>query len=71
MTPSHRWPDGMSRHDPARDRAKAAEDISWSALELAQRARAAGLTALCDLLESAALNAAAEAATARWPQDGG
>ena len=49
----------------ARDRAKTAEEISAQALELAKRARAAGLTALSHALEAAAL----EAATVCWPGD--
>jgi hypothetical protein len=49
----------------ARDRAKTAEEISAQALELAQRARAAGLTSLSLALETAAL----EAATVCWPGD--
>jgi len=52
-----------------RARVKTAEDISWQALELAEQARAAGLTELCHLLESVALSAAAEAAASRWPED--
>jgi hypothetical protein len=46
-------------------RAKTAEEISAQALELAQRARAAGLTSLSVALETAAL----EAATVCWPGD--
>jgi hypothetical protein len=46
-----------------------AEEISWHALDLAQQARAAGFAELCHALESVALSAAAEADTARWPQD--
>jgi hypothetical protein len=53
------------------DRGKTAEAISWQVLELAQQARAAGLTELCHLLESAALSAAADIETGRWPQDVG
>jgi hypothetical protein len=49
----------------ARDRAKIAEEISAQALDLAQHARAAGLTALSHALEAAAL----EAATVCWPGD--
>jgi hypothetical protein len=50
---------------------KTAEDISWRALELAERARTAGLMELCHLLEGVALSAAAEASASRWPQDNG
>jgi hypothetical protein len=50
---------------------KTAEDISWQALELAERARTAGLMELCHLLEGVALSAAAEASASRWPQDNG
>jgi hypothetical protein len=71
MSSSGAWPDGMSRHDRARDRAKVAEEISWHALDLAQQARAAGFAEICHALESVALSAAAEADTARWPQDQG
>jgi hypothetical protein len=46
-------------------RAKTAEEISAQALQLAQRARAAGLTSLSLALETAAL----EAATVCWPGD--
>jgi hypothetical protein len=53
------------------DRVKTAEEISWKALELAQLARAAGLTELCHLLESAALSAAADAEARRWPMKEG
>ena len=70
MNPSRAWPDGMSRHSPIRDRVNAAEEISRQALHLAQVARATGFAELCLALESVALNAASEAATARWPQDG-
>jgi hypothetical protein len=63
------WPDGMSRSDPARGRAKVAEEIGWKLLDLAQLARSAGLAELCHALESVALSAAAEAEATRWPQD--
>lgn len=69
MSASRAWPDGMSRQDPGRDRANVAEEISLQVLDLAQRARAAGLTELCQALESVALSAAAEAETTRWPQE--
>jgi hypothetical protein len=68
---SRTWPDGMSRTDPARDRAKVAEEISWLVLDLAQLARSAGLTEICHTLESVALSAAAEAEATRWPRDQG
>ena len=58
------------QRDP-HDRVKTAEEISWKALELAQHARAAGLTELCHLLESAALSAAADAQAGRWPLEEG
>jgi cytochrome oxidase assembly protein ShyY1 len=60
-----------SEHYPPHDRVKTAEQISWQVLDLAQQARAAGLTELCHLLESAALSAAADAEAGRWPRDGG
>jgi hypothetical protein len=65
------WPDGMSRTDPTRDRAKVAEEISWHVLDLAQLARSAGLAEICHALESVALSAAAEAEATRWPRDQG
>ena len=51
---------------PARNHVKVAEDIGMAALRLAKRARAAGLTAAGHLLETAALEAAAEAAARQW-----
>jgi len=39
-------------------------------LDLAERARAAGLTTIGYLLESVALEAGTQAAAARWPSDG-
>jgi hypothetical protein len=51
------------------DTAQIAEDLGMAALDLAQKARAAGLTTLAYLFESAALEAGAEAAAARWPSD--
>jgi hypothetical protein len=50
--------------------AEVAEEIGLKALELADRARSAGLTVLCQLLESAALTAAADGLAAEWPADG-
>jgi hypothetical protein len=41
------------------DGATVAQEISLQALELAKRARAAGMTTLCLMLETAALEAAA------------
>ena len=46
-----------------------AEEIAVASLELAKRARAAGLTGISYLLETAALQAGAEAAAGRWPAD--
>ena len=51
------------------DNAKVAEDIGIAALELAERARAAGLTTIGFLLESVALEAGAEAATRQLAAD--
>lgn len=51
------------------DSAQIAEDLGVAALELAKRARAAGLTAIGHLLETVALEAGAEAATRQWPAD--
>ena len=50
-------------------RAQVADQIAGTALELANCARAAGLTALAHLLEAAALEGAAEAEARRWPAD--
>jgi hypothetical protein len=51
------------------DSAQVAEDIGMAALDLAKRARDAGLTAVGYLLESVALEAGAEAASRQWPPD--
>src|SRR5579863_2805937 len=51
------------------DSAKVAEAIGMAALELAQRARAAGLTTLGFMLESVALEAGAESSAQQWPAD--
>ena len=51
------------------DTARIAEDIGMAALELAKRARAAGLTTIGYLLESVALEAGTEAAARQWPTD--
>jgi hypothetical protein len=51
------------------DSAKVAEEIGNAALELAKRARDAGLTTIGYLLEIAGLDAGAEAATRRRPAD--
>ncbi len=51
------------------DSAQIAEDIAAAALDLAKRAREAGLTTVGYLLETVALEAGAEAVTARWPAD--
>jgi hypothetical protein len=52
------------------DSAKIAEDIGMAALELAERARTAGLTTIGYLLESVALEAGAQAAAGHWRADG-
>ena len=62
----HRSP-GDIAGDLPNDGGSVAEHIGVAALELACRARAAGLTTLGYLLESAALEAGTEAATRRWP----
>jgi hypothetical protein len=49
--------------------AAVAEQIGLTALALAREANGAGLTTLGFLLESAALEAGAEAAARRWPAD--
>jgi len=51
------------------DSAKIAEDIGMAALELAERARTAGLTTIGYLLESVALEAGAQAAAGHWRAD--
>lgn len=49
--------------------AAVAEQIGFAALALAKEANCAGLTVLGYLLESAALEAGAEAAARKWPAD--
>jgi len=61
--------DPCAGRSASNDHARIAEDIGIAALDLAQRARAAGLTAVGFILESAALEAGAAAAAARWPAD--
>jgi len=62
---------GRPADEPAPiDRAQIAEDIGMAVLDLAERARAAGLTTIGYLLESVALEAGTQAAAARWPSDG-
>jgi hypothetical protein len=51
------------------DSARVAEDIGTAALDLAKRARDAGLTTVGYLLESVALEAGAEAVARQWPTD--
>jgi hypothetical protein len=53
----------------ADDSAEIAEEIGFAALELAKRANAAGLMTIGYLLESAALEAGAEAAERQSPID--
>ena len=52
------------------DSGKVAEDIGIAVLELADRARDAGLSSIGYLLEMVALEAGAEAAARQWPADG-
>ena len=52
------------------DSSKVAEDIGIAVLELADRARDAGLSSIGYLLEMVALEAGAEAAARQWPADG-
>jgi hypothetical protein len=52
-----------------RERARLATNIGAQALELARYARAAGLPTVGYMLETAALEAASEAATSGWPSD--
>ena len=51
------------------DGENAAQDIAFVALDLAKRARAAGLTTLGHQLEMVALEIGAQAAAGRWPGD--
>jgi hypothetical protein len=51
------------------DRADAAQDVAFVALDLAKRARAAGLTTLGHQLEMVALEVGAQAAAGRWPDE--
>ncbi|HEX3937649.1 MAG TPA: hypothetical protein VHX43_09100 [Xanthobacteraceae bacterium] len=51
------------------DTARIAEELGVEALDLAKRARDAGLTTLGFLLESAALEAGAQVAALQWPED--
>jgi hypothetical protein len=54
---------------PDLERASTVETIGLQALELARYARAAGFPAIGHILETAALEAAAVAATSRRPSD--
>jgi hypothetical protein len=51
------------------DSGKVAENIGIAALELADRARDAGLSSIGYLLEMVALEAGAQAATRQWPAE--
>jgi hypothetical protein len=51
------------------DSGKVAEDIGIAVLELADRARNAGLSSIGYLLEMVALEAGAEAAARQWPAE--
>jgi hypothetical protein len=51
------------------DSAKTAEEIGIAALDLAKRARDAGLTTISHLLETIALEAGAEASAMQWRVD--
>ena len=56
--------------DPgSKRRADTAVNIGMDALDLAKRARAAGLASVAHMLETAALQAGSEASAARWPSD--
>lgn len=67
--PADNPPDHAGGEPGRADSAQIAEDIGVAALELASRAHAAGLPTIGFLLESAALEAGAQAATRRWPAD--
>jgi hypothetical protein len=51
------------------DPARTAHELAIEALGLAKSARAVGLTSVGFLLESAALEAGAQAAAMQWPDD--
>jgi len=61
--------DGTADEAGPIDSAKVAEDIGLAVLELADRARGAGLSSIGYLLEMIALEAGAEAAARQWPAD--
>jgi hypothetical protein len=61
--------DDTARTTAPDDSTKLAQDIGLTALNLAQRARAAGLTTICYLLECVALEAGAESAAMHQPDD--
>jgi hypothetical protein len=61
--------DETGAQQPARSAADTAVTIGLEAIELARRARAIGLSSVAHALESAALQAGSEAATAQWPTD--
>lgn len=60
---------GVNENAGSTDSAKIAEDIGVAALDLAKRARNAGLPTIGYLLESAALEAGAEAAAGQVQAD--
>lgn len=51
------------------DTSQIAEQLGMEALDMARRARHAGLATLGFLLESAALEAGAQVAALQWPED--
>jgi hypothetical protein len=53
----------------ATDPARIAHELAIEALGMAKSARAVGLTSVGFLLESAALEAGAQAAVMQWPED--
>jgi len=61
--------DGAADATGPLDSGKIAEDIGIAALELADRARDAGLSSIGYFLEMVALEAGAQAATRRWPAE--
>ena len=63
--PWRKCTDKAVRHDGE----NAPQDIAFVALDLAKRARAAGLTTLGHQLEMVALEAGAQAAAGRWPDE--
>jgi hypothetical protein len=69
MRPQTGGHDGANGAAGAIDSGKVAEDIGIAVLELADRARDAGLSSIGYLLEMVALEAGAQAAARQWPAE--